>query len=151
MKRIVAAFAFPVLLAVLAACAPATDGGAMTEVSLSGSQEVPAVETAATGTATSTLTGTMLMITGEFSGLGSPLMPVAGTPGHVHQAPAGANGDVVLPLMVESADGMSGTFSLSAELTPEQLAAYNAGELYLNFHTETNGGGELRGQIMPGM
>lgn len=151
MKRFVAAFAFPMLLAVLAACAPATDGVATTEVSLSGSQEVPAVETAATGTATTTLTGTMLMVTGEFSGLSSPLMPVAGTPGHVHQAPAGANGDVILPLMVESADGMSGTFSLSAELTPEQVAAYNAGELYLNFHTELNGGGELRGQIVPGM
>jgi len=66
-------------------------------------------------------------------------------------APAGENGDVVFPLTVSSADGMSGTFSLSTELTPEQLAAYNAGELYLNFHTEMHQGGELRGQLMPGM
>lgn len=143
-------FGLPLLFVTLAACAPMAQTGS-SEITLSGAQEVPAVETAATGTATSTLTGTMLMVAGEFSGLSSPLMEVAGTPGHVHQAPAGENGDVVFPLTVSSADGMSGTFSLSTELTPEQLAAYNAGELYLNFHTEMHGGGELRGQLMPGM
>ena len=31
------------------------------------------------------------------------------------------------------------------------IAAYNAGELYVNFHTEMNQGGELRGQLMGGM
>lgn len=149
MKRSIL-FGLPLLFVTLAACAPMAQTGS-SEITLLGAQEVPAVETAATGTATSTLTGTMLMVAGEFSGLSSPLMEVAGTPGHVHQAPAGENGDVVFPLTVSSADGMSGTFSLSTELTPEQLAAYNAGELYLNFHTEMHGGGELRGQLMPGM
>jgi hypothetical protein len=131
----------PLLFVTLAACAPMAQTGS-SEITLSGAQEVPA---------TSTLTGTMLMVAGEFSGLSSPLMEIAGTPGHVHQAPAGENGDVVFPLTVSSTDGMSGTFSLSTELTPEQLAAYNAGEFYLNFHTEMHGGGELRGQLTPGM
>jgi Cu/Zn superoxide dismutase len=143
-------FGLPLLFVTLAACAPMAQTGS-SEITLSGAQEVPAVETTATGTATSTLTGTMLMVAGEFSGLSSPLMEIAGTPGHVHQAPAGENGDVVFPLTVSSADGMSGTFSLSTELTPEQLAAYNAGEFYVNLHTEMHGGGELRGQLMPGM
>lgn len=91
------------------------------------------------------------MVAGEFSSLSSPLVEIAGTPGHVHQAPVGENGDVVFPLTVSSTDGMSGTFSLSTELTPEQLAAYNAGEFYVNLHTEMNQGGELRGQLMSGM
>ena len=76
---------------------------------------------------------------------------LAGSGGHVHQAAAGANGDVIYPLVVTSADGLSGTFNLTTELTPEQVAAYNAGELYVNLHTEMNQGGELRGQLMGGM
>lgn len=151
MKRFSMLVGLPLLFTMLAACAPMAQETGGSQVSLSGAQEVPAVETSATGTATSTLSGSMLMVAGEFSGLSSPLVEIAGTPGHVHQAPAGENGDVVFPLTVSSTDGMSGTFSLSTELTPEQLAAYNAGELYLNFHTEMNQGGELRGQLMPGM
>ncbi len=141
----------PLLFLMLAACAPSAQETGGSQVSVSGTQEVPAVETSATGTATSTLSGNMFMVAGEFSGLSSPLVEIAGTPGHVHQAPAGENGDVVFPLTVTSADGMSGTFSLSTELTPEQLAAYNAGKFYVNLHTEMNQGGELRGQLMPDM
>lgn len=144
-------FGLPLLFVTLAACAPMAQETGSSAITLSGAQEVPAVETAATGTVTSTLSGTMLMVAGEFSGLSSPLMEVAGTPGHVHQAPAGENGDVIFPLTVSSTDGMSGTLSLSTELTPEQLAAYNAGKFYVNLHTEMHGGGELRGQLMPGM
>lgn len=130
-------------------------GGMMmggTEVALSGDQEVPAVMSEATGSATVALSGDTMTVTGDFSGLSSPLMEVAGSGGHIHMAPAGENGDVIFPLNVSAAeDGMSGVFSLSATLTPEQIDAYSAGELYINFHTETNGGGELRGQIMPSM
>lgn len=140
----------PLLLFVLAACAP-TAQGTTTEVSLSGAQEVPTVETSATGSATATLSGSTLTVAGEFSGLSSPLVEVAGSSGHIHQAPAGSNGDVIFPLEVTTVDSMSGTFNLSTELSPEQVAAYEAGEFYLNFHTEVNQGGELRGQILPGM
>jgi hypothetical protein len=151
MKRLSAFIGLPLLFVTLAACAPMAQETGGSQISLSGAQEVPAVETSATGTATSTLSGNMLTVAGEFSGLSSPLVEIAGTPGHVHQAPVGENGDVVFPLTVMSADGMSGSFSLSTELTPEQLAAYNAGEFYVNLHTEMNQGGELRGQLMPGM
>lgn len=147
MKKLSVLLGLPLLLAVLAACAPMAEESGSTAITLSGAQEVPAVDTAAMGTGTATLSGNMLMISGEFSGLSSPLFPIAGTPGHVHMAPMGANGDVVLMLDVVSADGMSGTFSTHTELTPEQLAAYNAGELYVNLHTEMNQGGELRGQL----
>lgn len=150
-NRLSLSVGLPLLFLALAACAPMAQQAAENAVPLSGSQEVPAVETAATGSATSTLEGSTLMVAGEFSGLSSPLVEIAGSGGHVHQAAAGANGDVIYPLVVTSADGLSGTFSLSAELTPEQVMAHNAGELYVNFHTEMNQGGELRGQLMSSM
>ena len=131
-------------------------GGAMMdqslEVTLSGDQEVPAVMTEGMGSATVSLMGDTMTVNGDFSGLSSPAIEIAGTPGHVHMAPAGENGDVVFPLNVSvDESGTSGIFSLSTTLTPEQIDAFNAGELYLNFHTEANQGGEIRGQITPGM
>jgi hypothetical protein len=131
-------------------------GGAMmrqsTEVTLSGDQEVPAVMTDAMGSATVTLSGMTLSLQGEFSGLSSPAVEIAGTPGHIHMAPMGENGGVIYPLNVSVAeDGMSGIFSLETELSDEELEAFMAGELYLNFHTEMHEGGELRGQIVPSM
>lgn len=151
MKKLSLFAGLPLLFAVLAACAPMTQSteGVTTEVSLSGAQEVPPVETSATGTATSTLSGSTLTVSGEFSGLSSSTVEVAGSSGHIHQAAAGTNGDVIFPLEVSMTDGTSGTFSLSTELSSEQVTAYNAGEFYINFHTETNQGGELRGQIVP--
>lgn len=132
-------------------------GGAMmgdmmmsrTEVTLSGDQQVPPVMTEAMGSATATLSGNSLSVQGDFSGLSSPLVEVAGSTGHIHMAPMGENGDVIFPLNVSAdEDGMSGIFSLQTELSDEQLEALMAGELYLNFHTEMNQGGELRGQIV---
>jgi CHRD domain-containing protein len=34
-------------------------------------------------------------------------------------------------------------------LTADQYKAYQAGELYVNVHSEANKGGEIRGQIKP--
>ncbi len=117
------------------------------EVALVGDQEVPAVTTEATGSATVALSGDTMSVTGDFSELSSPQVG-----GHIHLAPAGVAGDVIFPLNISAAqDGSSGVFSLSTTLTPEQIDAYNAGELYLNIHSEMNAGGEIRGQIVPGM
>jgi hypothetical protein len=131
-------------------------GGAMMdqslEVTLSGDQEVPPVTTEGMGSATVSLMGDTMTVSGDFSGLSSPAIEIAGTPGHIHMAPPGENGDVVFPLNVSvDESGTSGIFSLSTTLTPEQIDAFNAGELYFNFHTEANQGGEIRGQITPGM
>lgn len=131
-------------------------GGSMMEqsfeVTLSGDQEVPPVATDATGSATVSLMGDSLSVNGDFSGLSSPVIEIAGSPGHIHMAPPGENGDVIYPLNVSvDEDGRSGIFSLTTTLTPEQVDAFNAGELYFNFHTEMYNGGEIRGQITHGM
>lgn len=121
-------------------------------VTLSGDQQVPPVATEATGSATVSLEGDTMSVSGDFSNLSSPPFEVAGTPAHIHMAPAGENGDVIFPLNVSAAeDGSSGVFSLSTTLTPEQVDAFNAGEFYINVHTEANQAGEVRGQITPGM
>jgi len=122
------------------------------EVTLSGDQQVPPVATNATGSATVTLVGDAMTVSGDFSGLSSPAFEIAGTPAHIHMAPPGENGDVIFPLNVSvDESGTSGIFSLSTTLTPEQLDAFSAGEFYINVHTEMHQGGEIRGQITPGM
>ena len=42
-----------------------------------------------------------------------------------------------------------GSVPQNAKLISEQLAAYRAGRLYVNVHTEANKGGEIRAQLAP--
>ena len=170
MKKLGWSIVLALLALVLAACAPQTETPMQTEApaadeamadntmaeamtftaDLSGDQEVPAVETLGLGSANVTLEGNRLMLDGTFQGIESDLMEVAGTPAHIHEAPMGENGPVVFPVAVTvNEDGRSGTVSLSEELTPEQLEAFMAGRFYLNIHTQENGGGELRAQLVP--
>lgn len=115
------------------------------EVMLSGAQETPAVTSDATGSATVTLTGSSLSISGDFSGLTSPF---AGA--HVHMAAMGESGDVVFPLTVTTADdAMSGILSGDFSLNEEQVNAFKAGYLYINVHSEMNKSGEIRAQLLP--
>ncbi|CAN5747402.1 hypothetical protein BH24DEI2_BH24DEI2_21800 [soil metagenome] len=132
-------------------------GGAMMGMdnltaTLSGSQQVPPNDSEASGEVNATLDGTTLTIEGSFEGLSSDLMEVDGTPAHIHQAPAGENGPVILPLEVEAnEDDRSGTLSGTFELTDEQLAAYEAGNLYVNIHTQDYPDGEIRAQLSNAM
>jgi hypothetical protein len=127
----------------------AADMDAMTTlVELFGDEEVPPVDTLAFGAATVTLTGNTLELVGTFENLESDLIEVAGTPAHIHEAPRGEAGGVIFPIAVTANPDMrSGAFSLSEELSSEQLDALRAGNFYINVHTENNPGGEIRGQI----
>jgi hypothetical protein len=124
---------------------------ATAEAQLTGEQEAHEVDTTATGSATATMEGFTLSVTGSFEGLGSDLFDVADVgPAHVHVAPRGENGPVVFPLVVDAAAGLrSGTFSLEEELTEAQRADFLRGRYYVNIHTDLYGAGELRGQLEP--
>jgi len=112
---------------------------------LSGAQEVPKVATAGTGSADLKLdTSTkMLSWTVTYSGLTGPAVAA-----HIHgPAAIGANAGVLVPF---SDVGMS-TFTGSAKLSDAQIADLMAGKTYVNIHTAANKGGEIRGQVGPGM
>jgi hypothetical protein len=71
------------------------------------------------------------------------------TAAHLHQGFAGANGPVIVAL--EQDPGNASRLSSPANTTIEQadIDAIMRGETYINVHTATNGGGELRGQVVP--
>jgi len=113
---------------------------------LSGLQEVPPVNTPGSGTATldvNVVTGA-LSGTLTFSGLTSNA-----TASHIHQGAAGVNGPIIIPL-AGGAGVTAGTWMVPAGtvMTPAQLAALQANQLYIQIHTLTNPGGEIRGQII---
>ncbi len=82
------------------------------------------------GTATATLSGRSLTVSGSFEGLGGPA-----TVARLHEGIAkGARGRAVTDLTVTKAT--SGTISGSATLTPEQVEALRQGKLYIQVHGE---------------
>lgn len=108
---------------------------------LSGDQEAPPVTTSATGTGAITVAPDG-SVAGSVTTTG-----MAGTMAHIHMAAPGKSGPVIVPL-VKSADG-AWSVPPGAKLTPEQLKAYQAGELYVNVHTEAHKAGEVRAQLKP--
>lgn len=109
---------------------------------LSGSNEVPARATSATGMGWGTLdTSTNWFdFTVTFSGLTS-----TETAAHFH-APAlpGSNAGVIIPLPLGSPIHFAGTLT---DLQEQQLLD---GLIYVNVHTQMFPGGEIRGQLMAG-
>jgi hypothetical protein len=111
------------------------------KVSLTGKEEVPAVQTAATGTGTITV-GADKSISGSVTTKG-----VDGIAAHIHLAAAGKNGPPIVTLE-KTGDGVW-SVPKGSKLTDEQYASYKAGELYVNVHSAANKGGEIRGQLKP--
>jgi len=111
------------------------------KVTLSGDQEIPPVTTSASGSGTITV-GEDKSVSGKvtISGI-TPLVA------HIHEAPAGNNGPIVIPL-TKTSDTVW-VIPAGAKLTDAQYASYKAGNLYYNVHTEAHKSGEIRGQIRP--
>ena len=87
------------------------------------------------------LSGNTLTISGEFTGLSSPV-----TMAHIHQGPKAQPGPVVLT--IDATRATSGTISGTLTLTPELIAALHAENLYVQIHSENNPTGEIRGWLM---
>lgn len=108
---------------------------------LTGAEEVPPVNSKATGVSRIAVIGDKTM-TGsvEVSNLTS-------TVAHIHMAPKGQNGPVVIPL-VKTAENV---WSVPANtvLSSAQFDAYRAGNLYVNVHSAANPNGEIRAQLKP--
>ena len=70
---------------------------------------------------------------------------VAGTAAHIHMAPAGQNGPVIVPLN-KTADNVW-SVPPNIRLTDAQYEAFKQGNLYVNVHSAANPNGEIRGQM----
>jgi hypothetical protein len=107
---------------------------------LSGASEVPPVTSKGAGTASVNLDTATKQVTYNvtYTGLTEPAAAA-----HIHcGAAAGANSGVAVPF-ANAASPITG----SATLTDAQMADLQAGKCYVNVHTATNKGGELRAQL----
>jgi hypothetical protein len=117
---------------------------------LTGSQEVPPVTTNASGVTDIYVHSLKCPAATSSSNCYHPIgsVSVAGvtpTAVHVHQAAAGQNGPVIVPLV-----RMSDTLWVipsGANINQDQYEAWWAGNTYVNVHSAANPAGEIRGQL----
>ena len=130
------------------------------EVALTGDQQVPAVQTSASGKA-------IIMIEGGPSGFNisfeldvTNIVDV--TAAHIHLGAAGTSGDVIVPLFTgpQKPGSFTGVLAKGAitvamltgpmkgKTFADLAAAVLSGQTYVNVHTVANPKGEIRGQIV---
>ncbi len=119
--------------------APAPDPNIIFKATLNGSSEVPANSSAATGTATLTFNNTtkVFYVTVNYSGM-------TATAAHIHKGAIGVSGGVIFGFSSAAAPI---TYT-SAALDLAQEADLKANLYYVNLHSVTYGGGEIRGQLI---
>ena len=114
--------------------------GAQTQyftATLTGSQEVPPNASTSYGKAFITLNGTALSVT-----VNTTSFATATTAGHIHKAPVGVNGSVVIPFTQAGS-----TWTANVTVTAAQITDLTTGQWYCNIHTTAFPGGEIRGQV----
>lgn len=118
------------------------------DVVLTSGQEVPTPNVAGftpmgTATVVADRSSFEVEIVGSYSGLTSNIVG-----SHLHgPADFGATAGVLFGL--NNTGGTSGTFDGSATLAPGDFQSLLDGLTYINVHTQTNGPGEIRGQVIP--
>lgn len=156
MRRLSILLAALCAIFVMAGTAAATRQHLRAEAHATGAQEVPAVATDARGRATFKLNkdGTMLAFKLNVSKLENARFA------HIHLGANGSNGPVVAFLRADRVDGpVKGRYA-EGELTAADLVGplagqplsallkeIEAGNTYINVHTDAHPAGEIRGQI----
>lgn len=131
-------------------------GPARFQAALSGSQEVPPNASPAAGTSVVLMNAeqTELAYTLEFSGLSS-----AAVAAHIHVGPPGENGPIIFTLATAPFGSPVVGLLTPANLEPQPdrgvvtfadaVEAILSGNAYVNVHSNTLPGGEIRGQLGP--
>jgi hypothetical protein len=125
---------------------------------LTGQQEVPPVDTQASGEAIF-VPRMPINETIDYYANATGIQGV--TQGHIHSGVQGENGPIVVTLFnfdspqnAVSQNGSTAANNLEGPMQgktiPELIAAMKNGSTYVNFHTEQNPNGEIRGQLMGG-
>lgn len=111
------------------------------EATLAASQEVPPANSSGSGKAEIQVNTDTYALTWKVTYAG---LTGAATAGHIHgPAAAGANAGVVVPFANVGTQPVSG----QARITAAQYGDLAAGLWYVNIHTPTYPGGEIRGQL----
>lgn len=160
MRRLLA-LAIAVALALVVALPAGAGNGRNFSTHLTGAEEVPAVDTNAQGQAIFKVSKDGQSI--EYKLIAANIENVLMA--HIHMAPAGTNGGIVVwlypdappPQLIEGrfsgvlAHGVITAGDLVGDLAGQDLDALidamQAGNTYVNVHTTQNPGGEIRGQI----
>jgi hypothetical protein len=130
-------------LAALLACSSLFSSGAFAQgLRLTGAEETPPNNSTAIGTGS-------IQVDADGNVTGSLSASTLAQPraAHIHLGAPGQAGPPIITL----GGGDPGTWTVpdGAKLTPEQLLAYKAGNLYVNIHTAEHKGGEVRTQLKP--
>ena len=131
-------------LAVLLAVSSLAATGALAadvKVTLNGDQEVPAVKTIGIGSGFFAISNDR-KVSGQINVINIRIVAA-----HVHEGAPGVTGPIVFPL-IRSGD-TSYSVPPNVQLSEAQFAAFQAGKLYVNVHTEAHPNGEVRGQLKP--
>ena len=132
------------LLSAVTLLAAGYSGAALSQevrVTLRGDNEIPPVTTGATGIG-------ILVVGADKSVSGSvTISGMTVTVAHIHDASAGKNGPIIIPLSMVS-DAVWAV-PAGAQFTDAQYESFKAGNLYFNIHSAAYRGGEIRGQIKP--
>jgi len=115
---------------------------------LSGKDEVPPVDTAATGMAQFQLSSDGKELTYDLTTTNLQGFMMA----HIHQGKAGENGQPVAPLSMGKGKITSSDLQgpLSGKQLKDLVGLMSNGGAYVNVHTQQHQDGEIRGQIMSG-
>lgn len=137
---------FLVVVAVVVSLISPTAGAQTLGAVLTGGAEVPPNTNPGFGNATVTFDATRqnIHVTITVANLGATINNF-----HIHEAPAGINGPVVINLIGLGGTfvngTMTGTFPVTAAIAERMLQA--PGNFYVNVHTTTLPGGAVRGQL----
>jgi len=132
------------LIATAALAEPVADGGRKFTTTLSGANEVPPADPDGSGTASVTVNVGQQRVCWDIdvNNIAAP------TRGHIHKAPAGSNGAIVVGFF-EAANvdlnGCTATGSLGRELLTDIIQ--HPSDYYVNVHNAEFPGGAIRGQL----
>ncbi|UVJ40626.1 CHRD domain-containing protein [Arthrobacter sp. CJ23] len=142
-RKIAAAGAIAALVSVGAgAGAAGANPGGVPAIPLNTEQEVTGSNTGANGFFSYTIDGDQLCYTMSARNLSLPA-----TAAHIHLAPRNVAGPVLVPLTVGSGSSWTVSACAAADEAVLQAIADSPRSYYVNVHTPTFPGGEIRGQL----
>jgi len=120
----------------------ATAANAAPKIPLNNGQETTGAEGGAHGKFAYTISGNMFCYTLNVTGLTTPA-----TDSHIHRAPQGAAAPPVIPLGAPAETSFEVAGCVTADLALLADITANPRDYYMNVHTATYPGGEIRGQL----